>query len=308
MASHFKQPGDTGGRDSRGHRGATPRRSAGSQGAHLKVRRGGDESYHAPEGNPYAASTPHSADAHYIPVVSGAPVEGRRRSHFAETDPYDLSGRRSRDPKKRVGRIVSVILFVVGVGLIATAAGMWLYNQWNYHQQDVLNEKLATYADVSDNGTTPPQVDWEALKAREKVVFLKGSLDEMESLDSIVSLLGVEVSGDSGENKKSFELGYEDYLYVLLCLLLDSDTLMSRTSNLITLNMNQAQNMGDTLTNLDFKMSETVTAVKSTCKVKMDFVVTPQNFIEMYLSGTSGEATIEALENEYFGYSIIRGY
>ena len=165
MASHFKQPEDAGGRDSRGHRGTTPRRSAGSQGAHLKVGRGGDESYHAPEGNPYAASTPHSADAHYIPVVSGAPVEGRRRSHFAETDPYDLSGRRSRDPKKRVGRIVSVILFVVGVGLIATAAGMWLYNQWNYHQQDVLNEKLATYADVSDNGTTPPQVDWEALKA-----------------------------------------------------------------------------------------------------------------------------------------------
>ena len=150
--------------------------------------------------------------------------------------------------------------------------------------------------------------DWEALKAREKVVFLKGNLDEMKSLDAIVSLLGVEVSDDSGENKKSFELGYEDYLYVLLCLLLDSDTLMSRTSNLITLNMNQAQNMGDTLTSLDFKMSETVTAVKSTCKVKMDFVVTPQNFIEMYLSGTSGEATIEALENEYFGYSIIRGY
>ena len=157
-------------------------------------------------------------------------------------------------------------------------------------------------------GAMETAADWEALKAREKVVFLKGNLDEMKSLDAIVSLLGVEVSDDSGENKKSFELGYEDYLYVLLCLLLDSDTLMSRTSNLITLNMNQAQNMGDTLTSLDFKMSETVTAVKSTCKVKMDFVVTPQNFIEMYLSGTSGEATIEALENEYFGYSIIRGY
>ena len=148
MASHFKRPDDVGGR-----------------GAHLNVRRGGDESYHAPAGNPHAADTPRSADAHYIPVVSGTPVEGRRRGHFAETDPYDLSGRRSRDPRKRVGRIVSVILFVVGIGLIAAAAGMWLYNQWNYHQQDVLNEKLATYADVSDNGTTAPQVDWEALKA-----------------------------------------------------------------------------------------------------------------------------------------------
>ena len=165
MASHFKQPGDTGGRDSRGHRGATPRRSAGSQGAHLKVRRGGDESYHAPEGNPYAASTPHSADAHYIPVVSGAPVERRRRSHFAETDPYDLSGRRSRDPKKRVARVLSVILFVVGIGLIAAAAGMWLRDQWRYAEQDRINEELATFADVSTNASTSPQVDWEGLKA-----------------------------------------------------------------------------------------------------------------------------------------------
>lgn len=156
--------------------------------------------------------------------------------------------------------------------------------------------------------TMETAADWESLKAREKVIFLKGSLDEMESLDSILSLLGVSVGEDSGQNEKSFELGYEDYLYILLCLLIDSDTLMSRTSNLITLNMNQAQNTGDTLTNLEFKMSETVTAVKSTCKVKMDFTVTPQNFIEMYLSGTSGEATIEALEDEYFGYSIIRGY
>ena len=163
MASHFKQPEDNG---KRGRHSAPARRVGGNPRTRLTTRRGGDESYHAPEGNPHAADTPRSESAHYIPVVSGAPVDGRRRrAHFAETDPYDLSGRRSRDPKKRVGRILSAVLFVVGIAFIATAAGMWIYNQWNYHQQDELNEELAAYADVSDNGTTPPQVDWEGLKA-----------------------------------------------------------------------------------------------------------------------------------------------
>lgn len=179
MASHFKQPDDSGGarrpaRGSGGSHGAASRRArvGGNPRSHLRTHNGGDESYHAPEGNPHAASTPRSANARYIPVVSGA-VEhgaprrgkGRRQDHFVETDPYDLSGRRSRDPKKRTGRIVSIVLFVVGIALIATAAGMWIYNQWQYHQQDVLNEELATYADVSDNGTTAPSVDWEGLKA-----------------------------------------------------------------------------------------------------------------------------------------------
>ncbi|HBO62346.1 MAG TPA: SrtB family sortase [Olsenella sp.] len=162
MAAHFKQPGDDRGAHAR--LGGNPR-------TRLNTRRGGEESYHAPEGNPHAASVPHRHDATYIPVVSEPSDQRRghnrrRRDHgFVETDPYDLSGRRSRDPRKRVGRVVSVLLFVVGIALIAVAAGMWIHNQWQYHEQDRINEELATYADVSDNGSTPPQVDWEALKA-----------------------------------------------------------------------------------------------------------------------------------------------
>ena len=155
MASHFKQP-----------EGA-----ARPTGRHVDLHtpRGGDESYHAPAGNPHAADMPRSSAAHFIPVVSepehGGSNRRRRESHFRETDPYDLSGRRSRDPRKRAGRVVSVLLFVIGIALIATAAGMWLYNQWQYSEQDRINEELATFADVSDNGTTPPQVDWASLRA-----------------------------------------------------------------------------------------------------------------------------------------------
>ena len=136
----------------------------------LRTRRGGEESYHAPEGNPHAADVPHGAEG-FVSVVSepSADARGRdrrrREPHFRETDPYDLSGRRSRDPKKRVARVLSVILFVVGIGLIAAAAGMWLRDQWRYAEQDRINEELATFADVSTNASTSPQVDWEGLKA-----------------------------------------------------------------------------------------------------------------------------------------------
>lgn len=170
MASHFKQPDDT---------SPTPRSASSAAGGAsgddqqigVRTSRGGDESYHAPASNPHAAGTPHRADAGYISVMSEP--DGKRRghnrrrreSHFVETDPYDLSGRRSRDPKKRAARVISTLLFVVGVVLIVVAGGMWVYNQWQYSEQDRINEELAAYADVSDDGTTPPQVDWEALKA-----------------------------------------------------------------------------------------------------------------------------------------------
>ena len=171
MASHFKQPdeGSRAGAHSEAAGSSRPR-TGGNPRRHLQTRRGGDESYHAPEGNPHAAGMPRSTVG-YVSVVSepGDDARGhnrrRRESHFVETDPYDLSGRRSRDPKKRVARVLSVILFVVGIGLIVAAGGLWLHNQWQYAEQDRINEELATYADVSSSGSSAPQVDWAGLKA-----------------------------------------------------------------------------------------------------------------------------------------------
>lgn len=142
-------------------------------GAHMRVvtRRGGDESYHAPEGNPHAAGTPRAATG-YVSVVS-EPEEGARRGHdrrrkgsrYAETDPYDLKGRRNRSPWKRAASVLSALLFVVGIGLIVVAGVMWFQRQQQYAEQDSVNEELATYVEASDDGETPPQVDWEGLKA-----------------------------------------------------------------------------------------------------------------------------------------------
>ncbi len=93
----------------------------------------------------------------------GGKNDRRRKSDYVETDPYDIKGR--RDPKRRRARIISTILLVVGIGLLAAAGGMWIYNQYQYSQQDQINEKLAAYAKVDDTGLSAPVVDWDALKA-----------------------------------------------------------------------------------------------------------------------------------------------
>ena len=154
--------------------------------------------------------------------------------------------------------------------------------------------------------TIETAADWSSLMERADVVFFKRKLADLESLDKLEELLGVELSGDS--KKSGLMLSYENYLYVLLCLLVDDNTLLSRTANLITLNVNQAQNEGDTLTELDFTMEDTVTAVKSTCKVKLDFVIVPDSIADLFYSGTDTGSVIESVEDRYYGYSVIRGY
>lgn len=159
--------------------------------------------------------------------------------------------------------------------------------------------------------TMETAADWTNLKKRESVVLLKMEFDDLEGPDVLKGLLGDSFSKNGtagGSDKKGLSLTYEDYLFVLICLQVNSNTLLSRTSNLITLNVNQAKNEGDTLTTLGFKMADTVTAVKATCKVKSDFAVLPDNILELYLKGTDTESLIHTLEGSYFGYSVIRGY
>ena len=157
MASHFKEPEEK------------PRRGRGAAaGAHTPVstpaHRGGDESYHAPVGNPHAAANAGRAAQGFVPVTSANADAGSSR-HGRRTDPYDLSGRRENNPKRRRNRIISGILFALGIILILVAAGMWGYNQWQYHEQDQINEKLAAYATIDPKGSEAPVVDWASLKA-----------------------------------------------------------------------------------------------------------------------------------------------
>ena len=154
--------------------------------------------------------------------------------------------------------------------------------------------------------------DWEHLKEREDVVLWKKEINDLWCVEDIKSLLGDKYQGGDGGGVSSntgMKLSYEDYLHVLLFLCISPSDLTSRTSDLITLNVNQSQNSGDTLSApLKFKMTETVTAVKTTCKAKLDLVVVPQHFMEMFLGGDETQQKIEKLDDDYVYYTMIRGY
>lgn len=68
-------------------------------------------------------------------------------------------------PTRKSSKIVSNILLAVGIVLLLAAAGIWGFSQWRYHEQDVVNEELASYATLSDDPNQPPVVDWAGLKA-----------------------------------------------------------------------------------------------------------------------------------------------
>ena len=151
--------------------------------------------------------------------------------------------------------------------------------------------------------------EWAKLKDREKVLLYKNNLKDLEIWQSLEGIIGEELAEETNAKESlEIELSYEDYLYLLMLLTVKTENLTSRTADLITLNVNQSMNKENELKELSFNMANTVTAIESTCKVKMDFVVVPDNFANMFISGTSTETTIKSLEDTYTGFTLIRGY
>ena len=67
--------------------------------------------------------------------------------------------------KKGVSNILSTILLIVGIGLLIVSGIMFGKTQLEYHEQDVINEELATYATVSEKKDVAPVIDWAGLQA-----------------------------------------------------------------------------------------------------------------------------------------------
>lgn len=154
--------------------------------------------------------------------------------------------------------------------------------------------------------------DWKMLKERKSVVFVKENLSELTSVKAALEgLFGCSLTESGSKKNTSLKFSYEQYLFLMM--LFKGGSLMERTSDLITLNVNQAarkpeEKNGELPVPLKFKMQDAYTAVKSTCKVKADFAVLPESFAELYLKGTETGSQVELLEKHYFGYSVIRGY
>ena len=97
----------------------------------------------------------------YIPAYASA---RHMRASVLESDPYDIKGYK-RSTGRKVLRVLSNILFIVGIALVLVAGGMWVKSQIQYREQDKQIEQLQSYAVTDDSGTNAPQVDWASLKA-----------------------------------------------------------------------------------------------------------------------------------------------
>lgn len=83
----------------------------------------------------------------------------RPAAQVAHAAPAKRRGSRVRD-------VISTILIAVGIIMLLVAGGLWLHAQWQYHEQDEVNARLAEHVVIDeDDPSKPPEVDWEALRA-----------------------------------------------------------------------------------------------------------------------------------------------
>ena len=149
--------------------------------------------------------------------------------------------------------------------------------------------------------------DWKELKDGNKVVVFKKQLVDLTAYEKINGLLGLPArSGD----QNTLKLDYEEYLKVMIMFLTPANIVTERTSNLITLNMNnvvQTIEPGESLAFLEFKMRDAVTAINATCEVQSDFLVMPFGFSEKILNTETNEQ-IKRMEQNRYSYTVTRGY
>lgn len=166
--------------------------------------------------------------------------------------------------------------------------------------------------------------DWGSLKEGKKVVLLKMKLDELEAIDAVKDWLPLkeEAKGMVSEtkSKKKIEMNYKHCLAVIAFLFVSTEKLISRTGDLVSLNVNHHIVGGD-FNELQFKMEDAHTAVKATSEVGMKFLLLPDGFGMSQSEGYEGlrdftKATIskgtylkmKEFEKNKYKYSIIRGY
>lgn len=154
--------------------------------------------------------------------------------------------------------------------------------------------------------------DWKQLTKREKVVFYKSKLGDLTAIDTIADFLGMKK--DDLEKSGGFEMGYEEYLFLMLCITaIDRETLLNRTADLITLNVNKCQTdnaslKNNEMTSLSFKMSDAVTAIQSTCSVNLDFIIVPKGIFNVFITDENTRTKMDQINETGYGHSVIRGY
>lgn len=153
--------------------------------------------------------------------------------------------------------------------------------------------------------------DWTEMMNGNSVNLLKTELKHLTLGPTVAELVGCSepASGDS-DSDKTLKLSYEQYLMVMLLFMTTSEELISRTGDLIALNVSAVRKgVGENgeLTELLFKTDKAVTAVNATCSVHLGFVVMPQGFAKQTLSSDT-YAEVEEFQKNSYKFTVTRGY
>ena len=157
--------------------------------------------------------------------------------------------------------------------------------------------------------------DWVLLTKGEAVCVLKTEVGDLsltalplKFVSVLNKLLGNIDTG--GEKSTKLELNYEQYCMIMMLFLTRSEVLSQRSADLITLNVNTVKKQigsDGVLSDLEFKMEDTVTAVDVTCAVQLDMVVMPKGFARSTVDADT-YAAIEEFENNTYKFTVTRGY
>ena len=194
--------------------------------------------------------------------------------------------------------------------------------------------------------TAESVADWKLLMAGKKIVLLKAKLSD-SSIERLVeekietaaekslSAKMDKMNNDANKlskgkenftvpksaDKPAIEINYSQLVTIMILLFVDLDTLVSRTGNLICVNVNNALYDGklEDGSEQKMKMKEAYTAVKGTCSVKLDYLLLPNGyggnrgyedlgiFTQKSIQKDTWDRMKEVEQNDH-KFSVIRGY
>lgn len=165
--------------------------------------------------------------------------------------------------------------------------------------------------------------DWKLLKDGDKVIVAKNQMDDLSAKQTVEGLLEPDDEDEeayevysqesaksdeySADNAGEFKMDYRQYLVAMLYLFIPKESVLDRTGNLITLNMNNVKQeipAGGELSDLSkFELGKAHTAVEAYCTVDSKFAVMPPAFAQQM-----GMGEIVSIEDNKYKYRVTRSY
>lgn len=138
-------------------------------------------------------------------------------------------------------------------------------------------------------------------------------LSAYESLKGVFESFGVKFEESKNNEKRGIALKYTDYLRLMILIFRDTNTIATRTGNLIELNINNYitdanANETDGLKNHSFKMSEVQTMIDAKVTIKTDFLFTDFFLTDDFIPNQDTKNSVESFTEQGYSYTLKKGY